>query len=129
MAERKLSFNERVIKMMNTLNLTREEAEQCVRDDDIIDKGGTCDWEVPMTAEQKKLIRQLHATDRKTGAKKVKREKKVDDNKKALITTISNALTDVEDLVITNDEREMTFTFNGTAYKIVLSAPRAAKAD
>lgn len=129
MAEKRLSFDERVNRMMKALNLTREEAEQCVRDDDIIDKGGTCDWEVPMTAEQKKMIRQLHSTDRKVGTQKVKREKKVDDNKKALIATISNALADVEDLVIVNDEREITFTFNGTAYKIVLSAPRAAKAD
>ena len=126
----KPTFEEKVTRLMTTLRLTHEEAEKCIHDDEIIDKGGTCEWEVPMTAEQKKMIRQLHGTDRKTGTKTVKREKKVDENKKALIATIANALnTDTDNLVITNDEREMTFNFNGTAYKIVLSAPRTQKAD
>lgn len=123
---------EKQIMALRKLGLTEQEIAETLADDDKIDKGETCDWEVPMTPEQKKLIRQLRGTERKVGTTKVKREKKTDDNKKAIMELLRETIANDDnatDIAITNPEREMTFNFNGVAYKVVLSAPRTAKAD
>ena len=67
--------------------------------------------------------------DREVKKEKQKRTRKENPDKKDLIIAISNALYDkgVEDYEITNAEREISFTYNGTAYKITLSAPRVPK--
>jgi len=125
-------YTQKQIMALRKIGMTDTEIAQCEKDDEVIDKGGKCDWEVEMTPEQKKLIRQLRGTERKVGTVKVKREKKVDDNKKAIMELLRETIANDDnatDIAITNPEREMTFNFNGVAYKVVLSAPRTAKAD
>jgi len=126
---RKESIETRAKKYMSLLNVSYDEAVQMVKDDDTIDNGGKCDWEVELTPEQKKIVRKARMADREVKKEKVKRTRKENPDKKDLIVAISNALTDkgVEDYEITNAEREISFTYNGTAYKITLSAPRAPK--
>jgi len=126
---RKESIETRAKKYMSLLNVSYDEAVQMVKDDDTIDNGGKCDWEVELTPEQKKIVRKARMADREVKKEKVKRTRKENPDKKDLIVAISNALTDkgVEDYEITNAEREISFTYNGTAYKITLSAPRVPK--
>lgn len=126
---RKPSVEERVKKYMTTLNLSYEDALKVVQDDDTIDNGGKCEWEKEMTPEQKKIARKARMADREVKKEKVKRTRKENPDKKDLIVALANALYDkgVEDYEITNAEREISFNYNGTAYKITLSAPRAPK--
>ena len=121
------TFEEKVAKNMRLLGLSREEAEQVVRDDEIIDKGGKCDWEVELTPEQKKAQRAARKADRTISEKKQTRTRAENPDKRALIELINNAIcadANASDIVITNVERELTFNYNGTAYKLTLSAPR-----
>ena len=126
---RKPSVEERVKKYMTTLNLSYEDALKVVQDDDTIDNGGKCEWEKEMTPEQKKIARKARMADREVKKEKAKRTRKENPDKKDLIVALANALYDkgVEDYEITNAEREISFNYNGTAYKITLSAPRAPK--
>ena len=126
---RKESIETRAKKYMGLLNVSYDEAVQMVKDDDIIDNGGKCDWEPELTPEQKKIVRRARMADREVKKEKQKRTRKENPDKKNLIVAISNALYDkgVEDYEITNAEREISFTYNGTAYKITLSAPRVPK--
>lgn len=126
---RKPSVEERVKKYMTTLNLSYEDALKVVQDDDTIDNGGKCEWEKEMTPEQKKIARKARMADREVKKEKAKRTRKENPDKKELIVALANTLYDkgVEDYEITNAEREISFNYNGTAYKITLSAPRAPK--
>ena len=120
------NFEERVAKNMALLHISREEAEEIVRDEDIIDKGGKCDWEVELTPEQKKAQRAARKADRAVSDKKQTRTRAENPDKRSIMSLIENALNvaSCEDIVLTNVERELTFNYNGTAYKITLSAPR-----
>lgn len=118
---------EKIKKNMRLLGLTYEEAKKVVEDDEIIDKGGKCEWEVELTPEQKKAQRKARLADRAVSEKKTTRTREPNQDKRDLITTLQNALTECENVVVANVEREITFTYNGVAYKITLSAPRKAK--
>lgn len=119
-------------KHMKTLDITREEAEQLIADDEAIDKGAKL---FELTKEQEQASKKARVVGTKTTSKTTKtstpkkpREKKADNDKAMLIETIQNALGElgeVTSLEITNAEREMTFLCNGRKFKIVLSAPRS----
>ena len=125
----RMTRDEKVAKYMKLLKVSKAEATQMVIDDETIDNGGKCDWEVELTPEQKKIVRKARMADREVKKEKVKRTRKENPDKKDLITALANALYDkgVENYEITNAEREISFTYNGTAYKITLSAPRVPK--
>ena len=125
----RMTRDEKVAKYMKLLKVSKAEATQMVIDDETIDNGGKCDWEVELTPEQKKIVRKARMADREIKKEKVKRTRKENPDKKDLITALANALCDkgVEDYEITNAEREISFNYNGTAYKITLSAPRVPK--
>ena len=76
------------------------------------------------------------AEDLKPGAKKARRadrtdtpkprERKPNEDKQTLLHLLQCGLgDDVADLVVTNQEREFLFTYNGIKYKVVLSCPRS----
>lgn len=118
---------DKIKKNMRLLGLTYEEAKKVVEDDEIIDKGGKCEWEVELTPEQKKAQRKARLADRAVSEKKTTRKREPNVDKQKLIDTIRIALYEMEysdNIVITNAEREITLTYNGTPYKITLSAPR-----
>ncbi len=114
---------------MNLLNVSYNEALQMVIDDDTIDNGGKCDWEVELTPEQKKIVRKARMADREVKMEKTKRTRKENPDKQELITSFANALYDkgVEDYEVLNPEREIAFIYNGNKYKITLSSPRVPK--
>ena len=118
--------------LMN-LGMTEAEAREVLEADRKIDKGEKMPFD--LSKEQEKETRSMRQADRKPFVPKLdKRERKPNEDKRFLIAAIEWMLTtDVEqdgdnvcadDVVITNPERQVDFTFHGTRYRIVLSAPR-----
>ena len=117
----------RIERLMKTLACTREEAIAVIEEDKRIDKMTMKELTADLTAEEKKVVKEMT----KVGTQTVKterkpREKKANTDKQELINTLLEALADkVTDTEVANAEREFTFKYQGTKYKIVLSAPRS----
>jgi len=123
-----------ITKMMKSLDLTREEAIELIKDDMEVDKMSVKECTSDMTDEQKKAAKKATIT---TGEKKktapVKKERKKDNIKIEIISTIAQNLNrcyfdddsnTVEDIAIIKPEREITFTINGEEYSITLTKHR-----
>lgn len=117
-------------QMMKTLDLTPEELAELKAYDKAVDRG---EEPIPLSADQKKVEKQMRQADRKPTAYKFStRERKPNDDKRFLIDLLNSALVNSDNegfgtlpqIEITNAEREINFIFNGKKFKIVLSAPR-----
>ena len=126
------------IEALRKLGLTDAEIEQVLADDKRIDKGEKL---FELSAEQEKASKQARQADRAPTVYKLdnangKRSKKANTDKQAIINRFTatlgnwfesdsqctyNACTNIE---VANPEREFTFIYNGTKYKVVLSMPR-----
>lgn len=108
---------------LRKLDLTDEEIFDVIQADREIDHGGD---PFPQTAEQKKVTKSMAQADRTpTAYKFTKRERKADNDKREIMQVVDDALCDLVDNVeVTNPERELLFFYNGKKYKVVLSAPR-----
>lgn len=114
----------RILQLMTTLKISREEALQVLEDDKRIDRGEKL---FELTEEQKAVEKKMRQAPRTANAKPPKREHKTDNDKHYLMQILETAIghnPNVNNFQMVNDERECTFTFNGKKYKIVLSAPR-----
>lgn len=120
--------NEKLIaKHMASLGISREEAIQLIADDVAIDKGAKL---FSLTPEQEKESKKARQADRKPTVYNFdtsKRKRAENTDKRFLIDSLQASLQEVgvNDVEVTNPEREMVFHFNGVKYKIVLSAPRS----
>lgn len=123
-----MTINEKQIAhFMRTLGISREEAMQLIQDDNN-------DVSVDLTPEQKKTAKAMAQGDRKIETKPRNRERKPDDDKRLIIDILNSRLIDAchnfdencidDDVVITNPEREIEFTFRGNKYRLTLSKPR-----
>ena len=134
MTEKELS---QVAKLMRTLGISKDEAIALMDADKRIDKGEKL---FELSAEQEKASKKARQVSRaptvyKLDNKDGKRSKKADNDKRFLIDAFVWALTTdiehsgdnvcAENVNIINPERELTFTYNGKKYKVVLSAPRS----
>lgn len=114
-------MNEQIDRLMQTLNITEEEARQMIADDEAIDHGADL---FPLTPDQEKASKQARSTGTRAYTF-TQRERKPDNDKRELIEWLARWLTATdEDLTITNPERQIDFTYNGRHFRIVLSAPR-----
>ena len=114
-------------ELARVLNITEDEAREVQQTDKRIDRGEKL-FELPpeLEAGAKKARR----ADRKK-VENVKREKKVDNDKRELIQYLEDKLEDAHhydmdlgNITITNPEREMEFTYNGIKYRLTLMRPR-----
>lgn len=113
-------------ELARVLNITEDEAREVQQTDKRIDRGEKL-FELPpeLEAGAKKARR----ADRKK-VENVKREKKVDNDKRELIQYLESSLEDaypdldLGNITITNPEREMEFTYNGKKYRLTLMRPR-----
>lgn len=109
-------------KLMKNLGISRAEALEVLEADKAIDKGVKL---FELTEEQKQASKTARQADRTpTVYNFQKRERKADNDKRELMQTIFDAL-DAENKELINPEREMTFSYGGKKYKIVLSCPRS----
>ena len=112
------------------LGLTDAEIQQVLEDDKRIDKGEKL---FELTAEQEKASKQARKADRAPTVYKLdntagKRSKKANEVKAGLIELLSEVIKEqpaCNNLEIVNNEREFVFSWMGTKYKVVLSAPRS----
>ena len=123
-------------QLENLMKLGMSEAEACevLAADKAIDRGEPMPFDLPKDKE--KATRQYRQADRaKPFIPDLKpRERKPNEDKRFLIDALVWALTtdidqvgdnvNADDVVVTNPERQIDFSYNGTRYRIVLSAPR-----
>jgi hypothetical protein len=108
--------------LMKSLDVSRDEAIQIIKDDEDIDDGKKL---FELTPEQEKNSKKARQVSRGASKTPVKRERKADNDKRELINTLNNAILSVgTDIQVTNIEREIIFKYNNRKFKIVLSAPR-----
>ena len=127
------------IEAMKKLGLSDAEIAELLASDRRIEKGEN---PFPLTAEQEKASKDARKADKAPAVYKLdntagKRSKKANTDKQAIIGRLTatlenwfvsnsqstrNACIGIE---VVNPEREFTFTYNGTKYRITLSAPRS----
>ena len=115
----------RIQKHIDLLGCSYEEAAQSVADDEIIDKGGRCDWE-PSIEEEKAMRKATKIVgERKRPSGPVKREKKENAPKRALMAIVEEALREAGIAVdVTNPERLMAFEYEGQKFEFTLTQKR-----
>ena len=115
-------MEEKIQKLMKSLNISREEALELMEDDKEIDRGAKM-FELP--DELKAGAKKARQADRK--ATTTKRERKPKPEKAEICSAMMDGLRElgVEDFNITNAEREFLFVHNGTKYKVTLACPRS----
>ena len=115
-----MSKEETIKKYMEKLDLSFEEALSLWEDeqeDNLPD----------LTPEQQAVAKEMAQADRKKETIPRKRERKPDENKRAILQQIIVALEKDVKITITNPERELEFDFLGERYRLTLSKPRKEK--
>ena len=114
------------IEALKNLGLTDEEIEDVLKADDEIDHGKKL-FELPDELKEGAKKARM-AGNCKGYTKPEKKEKPIDESKRAIISMLAETvenITDTGTVEVVNPEREMLFTANGKKYKIVLSCPRS----
>lgn len=124
-------MNAEIQKAMKILGLTEQEAREMFEADRKIDKGEKL---FELSPEQEKASKKA----RSTGTKKptvynfdtAKKKRKECPDKQHLVNLLAEALaTECQNIEITNKERELTFQFNGTGYRLTLAVPRVKSSE
>lgn len=124
-------LDDAVERLMKSGQYSLAEATEIAIDDWRIDHGDRCEWEP--TVEEEKAMRKATKVvgERKKSTTPVKRERKEDEVKQALINLLAAALGDgdlaVENVDITNKERMIAFTVGEDSFEVMLTKKRKAK--
>lgn len=116
---------EQLQRIMANLKCTEEEAAEIMAYDKAVDKGEKTPHD--LTPAQNKVAQSYARTGTRkpTVYKFEKKERKPNEEKRELIQLLDDALCDfVDDVTVTNPERQIDFIYNDVKYRIVLSAPR-----
>lgn len=109
---------------MQTLNISKEEAEEIIQEDEEIDRGAKL-HELP--EELKAGAKKARQADRKTPAK-VNRERKVDKEKKFLLELLQAPLQNAGATALEmKTETEISFAFGDNRYTLKLTKHRPPK--
>lgn len=124
---------EKVKEIMRLLDCTEEEALDVIRTDEIIDKGGRTEYDLPIT-EEKAALKIGRIDERKAKSADNKRGKVRAENptKSGIIAEIAEFLTEksqfaCENVEITNKERQIAFKIGENAYEFTLVQKRKPK--
>lgn len=124
---------EKVKEIMRLLDCTEEEALDVIRTDEIIDKGGRTEYDLPI-AEEKAALKIGRIDERKAKSADNKRGKVRAENptKSGIIAEIAEFLTEksqfaCENVEITNKERQIAFKIGENAYEFTLVQKRKSK--
>ena len=115
-------MEEKIQKLMKSLNISREEAIDLIEEDKRIDRGEKL---YELDPELEKGAKKARQADRKQTT--AKREKKPKPEKEEICSAMMDGLRElgVEDFEIINPEREFIFHKDGTKYKVTLACPRS----
>ncbi len=127
----KIDKEKQIELFMEKLKCTREEAEDCLKMDEVIDKGGRTPYD--LDPEKEKEAKKLANSKRQPTAYKFqKRERKENATKAGIIAEIAKFLTEnsefsTENVEITNKERMIAFKIGENAYELTLVQKRKPK--
>lgn len=115
---------EKQVIALQKLGLSENEIAEILETDKRIDRGEKL-FELP--DELKQGAKKARQAERKAPAEPVKRERKVNDDKRFLIDFLVKTLSPEVDkpIEISNPEREFTFEYNGKKYRITMACPRS----
>ena len=124
---------EKVKEIMRLLDCTEEEALDVIRTDEIIDKGGRTEYDLPI-AEEKAALKMSRVDERKAKSADNKRGKVRAENptKSGIIAEIAEFLTEksqfaCENVEITNKERQISFAIADEKFELTLVQKRKPK--
>jgi hypothetical protein len=127
----------RINSLMKTLDLTKSEAIELIKEDEEIDRMTVKEAENDLTPEQKKVIKKAKAGAKAVNAvnaygKKVVIRKKENKVKQALIAEIYDFLTKnsknpIENCEILNKNRQIFFKCGENSYELTLVEKRKTK--
>lgn len=126
-------MEEKILQMMKSLDLTRDEAIALIAEDEEVDRMKMSEVDKDLTPEQRKAIKKVKGGARAVNAYgiTVTVQRKKDEAKRTLIETLYNSLTDgnllLSDLRIANPEREITFKFGKEDFSLTLVRHRPKK--
>ena len=118
-------------KLMRTLGLTADEAQELMDYDNKVDHNKKTEYD--LTPEQEKATRQYRQTPRApTNFKWTKRERKPNELKREIIARLHQFIAEswaenAENLAISNVERQIDFTIGGENFSITLTQHRKPK--
>lgn len=114
-------MEEKIQKLMKSLDISREEAIELMEEDKRIDRGEKL---YELDPELEKGAKKARQADRK--ANTTKREKKPKPEKEEICSAMMDGLRElgVEEFEVINPEREFIFHKDGTKYKVTLACPR-----
>ena len=125
-------MEEQILKLMQTLDLTREEAIELINEDKEVDRMKDKDVDNDLSAEHKKIKKQCTNVKKGVNAygKATTRELKPDENKRAIIKVLEQALVDsgiATNVEITNIQKMIAFSIGSENFEIDLKRKRAKK--
>ena len=124
---------EQIANIMANLNCSREEAEDVMKWDKVIDQGGRTPFDLDPEAEKEaKKMANVKERKKPTVYDFSKRERKANPTKGGIIAELAQFLTEksefaTEFVEITNKERQIAFKIGEDAYELTLIAKRTPK--
>ena len=116
-------------KLMKTLGCTEEEALDIIAQDKAIDQGKRVEFD--LDPEKEKMAKKMAnaGTKKPTVYKFDTKDKKREENptKSGIIQYLFECLTDYDNVVISNKERQITFSTGGENYELTLVQKRRSK--
>lgn len=114
-----------ILRVMEGLHCSREEAIEILRDDEAVDRGENL---FELTPEQKKASKEARSAGGNKRTKPAQRERKVDEAKGAILTACQTTLAGLNATVTkVQTETEIEFTLNGENYTLKLTKHRPPK--
>ena len=116
-------------KLMRTLGCTEEEALDIIASDKAIDQGKRVEFDLDPATEKMAKKMANAGTKKPTVYKFDTKDKKRKENptKSGIIQYLFECLTDYDNVVISNKERQITFSTGGENYELTLVQKRKSK--
>ena len=126
-----MAGDQRVLELMKTLGISREEAEDLVRYDDDVEDGKKTKYD--LTPEQQANVTAMNRKVEHQKGKGNRSQRKPNEVKESIIKELAEFLREdaqgqlYEEVTITNANRMITFIVNGKSYDLTLIEKRAPK--
>ena len=125
-------MEEKILKLMKSLDITREEALELMEEDKEVDRmTKMSDIDNDISEEQKKAKKKYSNVKKGVNAygKTTTRELKPDENKRLIISTIAKTLEEngFEDVEVTNIQKYIAFKIGSEVFEIDLKRKRQSK--
>ena len=124
---------EQISKIMENLDCSREEAEDVIKWDKVIDQGGRTPFDLdPATEKMAKKMANSRDRKRPTNYEFTKRERKANPTKGGIISELHKFLVEMseyatESVEIVNKERQIAFRIGEDAFELTLVQKRKPK--